>query len=324
MTMPLTLPPRYGHKSLLFSEVVTDLDNLKADVAFLGIPYGAAYSVDDFSNDQTRAPTAIRQASDRAMRSLERYDFDIDGPFHMGRNLRVVDCGDVPADLNDRGSHLERAEIAVRKILAAGAMPIVLGGDHAIPIPVFRALDGHGPITLVQIDAHIDWRDEVNGVREGLSSPIRRASEMSHIGEIFQIGIRSSGSARKEEVEAARVYGAHIITAWELHDAGMDAVLARIPHGGRYYLTIDADGLDPSVMPAVAGPAPGGVTFHQARKLIHGLVRKGRVIGMDIVEITPSIDINRQSAIAATRLIVNLIGAAAGAGYFDRSPLRAR
>jgi agmatinase len=171
----------------------------------------------------------------------------------------------------------------------------------------------------VQIDAHIDWRDEVNGVREGLSSPIRRASEMPHIDQIFQIGMRSAGSARPEEVEAAATYGAHITTAWELHDIGMDAVLERIPDGGRYYITIDADGMDPSVMPAVAGPAPGGLTFHQARKLIHGLVRKGRVIGMDIVEITPRLDVNRITAITAGRLIVNLIGAAAAAGYFDNS-----
>ena len=70
-------------------------------------------------------------------------------------------------------------------------------------------------------------------------------------------------------------YGANIITAYELHDVGMDAILDRIPNGSKYYITIDADGMDPGVMPAVAGPAPGGVTFHQARKLIHGLVKKG-------------------------------------------------
>jgi agmatinase len=319
MSTVLTVPPKHGHRSLLFSEVVTDLDRLRADVAFLGIPYGRAYSVDDISNDQTNAPTAIRQASDRALRSLERYDYDIGGPLYMGRNLRVVDCGDVAADLHDFGSYTGKAERVVRKILDAGAMLIVLGGDHAIPIPVFRALDRHGPVTLVQIDAHIDWRDEVNGVREGLSSPIRRASEMPHIDQIFQIGMRSAGSARPEEVEAAAAYGAHITTAWELHDIGMDAVLERIPDGGRYYITIDADGMDPSVMPAVAGPAPGGLSFHQARKLIHGLVRKGRVIGMDIVEITPKLDVNRITAITAGRLIVNLIGAAAAAGYFDNS-----
>jgi agmatinase len=236
----------------------------------------------------------------------------------MGTDVRLVDCGDVTGDHLDLKGHNERAERAVRMIFAAGAMPIILGGDHGIPIPVFRALEDHGPVTLVQIDAHIDWRDEMNGVREGLSSPIRRASEMPHIHDIYQIGIRAQGSARRDEVAAAEAYGANIITAWELHDVGMDAVLERIPDGGRYYITIDADGMDPAIMPAVAGPAPGGVTFHQARKLIHGLVRKGRVLGMDIVEITPSIDVNRITAITAGRLIVNLIGASIAAGYFRR------
>ncbi|CAJ0998177.1 N(1)-aminopropylagmatine ureohydrolase [Sodalis praecaptivus] len=97
----------------------------------------------------------------------------------------------------------------------------------------------------------------------------------------------------------------------------MDEVLKRIPDGGRYYLSIDADGLDPSIMPAVAGPAPGGVTFVQARKLIHGLVAKGRVVGMDIVEILPLRDIHQMSCMIAGRLILNLIGAAIRAGYFD-------
>jgi agmatinase len=200
-------------------------------------------------------------------------------------------------------------------------MPITIGGDHGIPIPIFRAFEGRGPITLIQVDAHIDWRDEVEGMRDGLSSPIRRASEMPHIGEIFQVGIRAQGSARPEEVEAAAAYGSNLIPAFEVHDGGMDAVLARIPDGGQYYITIDADGLDPSVMPAVEGPAPGGLTFHQVRKLIHGLVRKGRVVGMDIVEITPSIDVNMISCITAGRLIVNLIGAAVRANYFDAPPL---
>jgi agmatinase len=195
-------------------------------------------------------------------------------------------------------------------------MPIILGGDHGIPIPVLRAFEGRGPITLVQIDQHIDWRDEVNGVREGLSSPIRRASEMPHIGEIFQIGLRATGSARTEEVEAARAYGAHLITAYELHDVGMDAILARIPDRGRYYITVDMDGIDPSIAPAVAAPCPGGVTFVQARKLIHGLVKKGRVVGMDVVEITPATDVNQITCITAGRLIVNLIGMAVRAGYF--------
>ena len=154
---------------------------------------------------------------------------------------RCTSTPKVRADIADPKGHSPRAEAAVRKILGAGALPIVIGGDHAVPIPVLRAMDGEGPITLIQIDQHNDWRDDVNGVRDGLSSPIRRASEMAHIGEIFQIGLRATGSARSEEVAAARAYGAHLISAYELHDHGMEAVLERIPDGGRYYLTVDLD-----------------------------------------------------------------------------------
>ena len=137
--------------------------------------------MEDVNNEQSRAPYAVRQASDRAVRSLERYDFDIGGPLYMGKNIKAFDCGDVPGNMHDFAEHARRAEAAVRKILEAGALPLIIGGDHAIPIPVLRAFEGRGPITLVQIDAHIDWRDDFNGVRHGLSSPIRRASEMEHV-----------------------------------------------------------------------------------------------------------------------------------------------
>ena len=314
---PIVAPPA-APRTFLYSRLVERLDNLSADIAFLGIPYGNAYDYHAIVNDQASAPAAMRRISDRLVRSLERYDFDLGGPLYDGKSIDVVDCGDVRAELSDTTGHLKRAEQVVRRILAAGAMPIILGGDHAIPIPVIRAFEGRGPITLIQIDQHIDWRDEVNGVREGLSSPIRRASEMPHIDQIFQIGLRATGSARTEEVEAAQAYGAHLITAHELHDVGMDAILARIPDNGRYYITVDMDGMDPSIAPAVAALAPGGVTFPQARKLIHGLAKKGRVVGMDVVEITPATDVNDITCITAGRLIVNLIGAAVRAGYFNK------
>ena len=145
------------------------------------------------------------------------------------------------ADMSDPAAHYRNAEAAVRKILRAGALPISLGGDHGIPIPVLRAMEEIGEkITLVQIDAHIDWRDEINGEHHGYSSPIRRASELDWVGDIVQIGIRGIGSARTPEVETARAYGADLITAYEMHDIGMQAVLDRIPDGGPYYLTIDA------------------------------------------------------------------------------------
>ena len=320
MTLPLTVPPRQGFVTFMDFPLWTDLDSLEADVAIIGMPYSDPYTFDEGGGgqDQIHAPSAVRAESARISMSPEQYDFDLGGTMLDGKDVRVVDCGDVPGDHLDPKSHYPRAEAAARKIIGAGAMIITIGGDHGVPIPVFRAFEGRGPITLVHIDAHLDWRDEVNGAYEGYSSPIRRAAELDCFGPIVQIGLRGQGSARSGEVEDARAYGANLIAAHELHAMGMDAVLERIPGGGPYYLTVDADGMDPTEMPAVAAPAPGGVTYQQMRTLIHGLCAKGSVLGMDIVEITPKRDVNGITSLTAGRLIVNLIGAATRAGQFGR------
>lgn len=315
--MPDTIKPQDQSCTFMRFPLCVELDSLKADVTILGIPYGASYDPVKNINDQANAPLAVRRESLRFSFGLDHYDFDLGGPLFNGRNIKVVDCGDVPGDPSDTAGHYDAAEKTVRKILSHGALPVIIGGDHGVPIPVLRAFDGHGPINLVHIDAHIDWRDEVNGVREGYSSPIRRASEMSHVDRIFQVGMRSQGSAREQEVKDALSYGADIISAYDVHEHGINYVLDRIPGKERYYLTIDADGLDPAVMPAVAAPAQGGLLFHQVRGLIHGLVKKGRLMGMDIVEITPERDVNGISAFTAAQLIHNYIGVAVRSGYFD-------
>lgn len=317
MTDSLTVPPRREFQTFMDIPLHTDLDSLDAHVAVIGLPYGDPYTIDEVTNDQTNAPTAIRRESARLSLGPDQFDYDVGGPMLDGRPIRLVDVGDVPGDARDLGAHYRKAEAAARKIFDAGARIVALGGDHGVPIPIFRAMDRWKDVTLVQIDAHLDWREERFGVREGYSSPIRRAAEMDHFGEIFQIGIRGQGSARREEDEAARAYGAHIVTAYEVHDHGMDSVLERIPDGGTYYLTIDADGLDPAIAPAVAAPAPGGITFHQVRKLIHGLVGKGNLVGMDVNEITPKSDLGGITCITAGRCITNYIGTAVRAGYFD-------
>jgi agmatinase len=313
----LVEPPRHPYRTFLNFPLVTDLDALKADIAILGLPYGAPYRMSEVTNDQSNAPTHVRVASERLSQALDRYDFDIGGPLFAGKNIRAVDCGDVTADPWDMGAHYRNAEAAAKKILAHAGLLISIGGDHGVPITVFRALEAHGPITLVHVDAHLDWRDEVEGVKEGYSNPFRRASEMRWIEGMVQIGLRAQGSARPQDVADAQAYGSQIVTADEVIEQGMAAVLARIPDGRRYYLSIDADGVDPSVMPAVMAPCPGGLLHHHMRALIHGLVRKGRVVGMDIVEIAPRYDHNDLTAIAAGRLIMNLMGMAVRAGYFE-------
>jgi agmatinase len=303
---------------LSYFPLATDLDNLDADIAILGIPFGMPYETFAQMNDQSRAPDAIRQAPHADMVAYTRthHDWDLGGPLLDDRNIKVVDCGNVTAVLDDHAEHYRRAEEAARKIFGAGALMVALGGDHGVPIPVMRALEVFdSQITLVHVDAHLDWRDEVNGEKEGYSSPIRRASEMPWIDKIIQIGMRGIGSARTGEVEDALAYGCRIFDAYKMHEIGMDAILDSIPDGGPYYLTIDADGIDPTIMPAVMAQTPGGLDWVQLRKLIHGLVNKGRVVGMDLVEIVPMNDVGNTSLIHAERLICNFIGASIRAGH---------
>ena len=313
----LVQPPRHPYQTFLNFPLATDLDKLDAHIAILGLPYGAPYRMSEVTNDQSNAPTAVRVASERMCQALDRYDFDLGGPLFAGKAVKAVDCGDVVADPWDMKAHYRNAEAAAKKILARAGMLISIGGDHGVPIPIFRALEKHGPITLVHVDAHLDWRDEVNGVKEGYSNPFRRASEMKWIEGMVQIGLRAQGSARPQDVADAKAHGSQIFTADDVLEQGMAAVLKRIPDGRRYYLSIDADGVDPSVMPAVMAPSPGGLLHHHMRALIHGLVKKGRVVGMDIVEIAPMYDHNDLTSIACGRYIMNLIGTAVRAGYFE-------
>lgn len=313
----LTVPPRNVYTTFMNVAFVADLDALDADFAVVGMPYGDPYTIDEVTNDQTNAPTAVRRATQR-LSPFGHWDFDVGGTIFDGKPIKVVDVGDIPGESGDLKAHYRKAEAAVRKILKAGAVPITIGGDHGVPIPVFRAFDDHGPITLIHYDAHLDWRDHVNGTREGYSSPIRRAGEMAHFKDIFQIGLRGQGSARAEEVQAALKRGAHLISAADLHRAGVDGILQRIPAGGRYYISIDADGLDPSVIPAVIAPQPGGITYLQAIDLIKGLAAKGKLVGMDFVELTPMRDVNEISSLTCAHIILNFIAAAVRSSYFGK------
>jgi agmatinase len=316
----LTEPPGATPGTFLDFPLVTNLDDFKADIAILGVPFGMPYGPSAMANDQSRAPDRIRQTTSVSDIAYTRhhFDWDLGGPLLDGRNIKVVDCGNVTADMTDHKEHYRRTEQVTKKIFAANTTLITLGGDHGIPIPVMRALEVFAiPVTLVHVDAHLDWRHEVNGETEGYSSPIRRASEMPWIDKIVQIGMRGIGSARTGEVEDAMAYGAEIISAYEMHDIGINAVLDRIPDGGPYYLTIDADGIDPTIMPAVMAQTPGGLSWVQIRNLVHGLVNKGRVLGMDLVEIAPKHDIGNITMVHAERLICNFIGASVRAGYYE-------
>ncbi|MFT5503155.1 MAG: agmatinase [Gammaproteobacteria bacterium] len=127
MCANLTVEPRTPRQSFMDLEIALDLERLEADIAILGLPYGDPYSIDEVSNDQSNAPTAIRRASRCASDCLECWDFDLGGPLLADKPIRVVNCGDVPGNQHDLGQHYRHAERVVRQILSAGVMPHCYG-----------------------------------------------------------------------------------------------------------------------------------------------------------------------------------------------------
>jgi len=272
-----------------------------------GAGHGSTYPGKD-SSGHALAADAIRAASQDDAPLVGHWDFDLGGPLFDGKPACCIDAGDISTILHDNAENRARIEARTREVLALPAVPILLGGDDSVVIPLLAGFADHGPIWILQIDAHIDWRDERYGEPLGYSSTMRRASEMPHVAGIVQAGIRGLGSARPLEVETARRWGAQIVTAREIHAEGIEAALRHIPAGARVVVTLDCDGLDPSVMPGVAARTPGGLTYQQAIGLIEGVSQRGRLAGFDLIEFHTPADINGITALTAARLLVNVIG----------------
>ncbi|HEX9738142.1 MAG TPA: arginase family protein, partial [Candidatus Limnocylindria bacterium] len=179
---------------------------VEGGLAVLGVPHGVPYPNRGPTAGCADAPRAIRHRSARLAGFIGHHDFDT-GRAMLSNAGRIVDCGDVPGDPADGPGNAAQAEATIRGLLERGATPIVLGGDDSIPIPVIRAYAGQEPMIVLQVDAHLDYRDEVAGVTEGYSSPMRRASEMKHVTRVVQVGVRGVGSARPADVADARAAG---------------------------------------------------------------------------------------------------------------------
>lgn len=281
--------------------VETDPGSLDADVAILGTPHGWPYPNPGTAAQCAEAPAAVRERSHRLARFLGHWDFDLEGPLLPPRVAdRIVDAGDVPGQPSDGSGNAARIEAMVREVLERGAIPICLGGDDSVPIPILRAWEGRGPITVLQVDAHLDFRDEVRGVREGYSSPMRRASEMPHVSRIVHVGLRGVGSARPSDLDDSVRAGNRIVTARDLHRHGVEPVLAELSPDAAVVLSFDVDGLDPSVAPAVSAPAPGGVTYDHAVDLVRGV--GPRLAGAIFTEYVPALDVGERTALVVARL----------------------
>jgi agmatinase len=274
--------PFVGHCTFGKRPVCTDWKCIEADVAVVGIPYdmGTQYRA-----GARFGPRAIREASTLySFGHAGAYDHEEDATFLPLDRVRIVDIGDADIIHTDTiGSHAN-AELAIRHILESGALPVALGGDHAVNIPCIRAFKDFGPIHIVQIDAHLDFVDVRHGVREGHGNPMRRAIEQPHVTGLTQLGIRNVSSTAREGYEDARARGSTILSVRQVRKLGFEGVLAKIPSGARYYVTIDIDGFDPSIAPGTGTPSHGGFLYYEVMEILQGLTRLGRLLASTLLK----------------------------------------
>jgi len=297
--------PRFAQPATFMRLPHTD-DPAGLDVAIVGVPYDGGTS---YRPGARFGPREIRSQSS-LIRSYNY--FQKVAPFDR---LQVGDVGDVDAPPVSIERAYAAIEARIGAIVDAGARPIVIGGDHSISLPVLRVLaKRHGPLALVQIDSHIDTWDEYFGGKYFHGTPFRRAIEEGIIdGRRFvQVGIRGPMYG-EEDFEFHAEHGITVIDIDQVKERGVAAVVADIRRiaTGPLYMTFDIDGVDPAFAPGTGTPEVGGLTSHEALRLVRGLAGLP-LVGGDIVEVAPLFDGPGQiTAVLAANLMFEFLCAMA-------------
>lgn len=284
---------------------ISDWSAIEADAAILGAPYDAG--------TQWRAgarfgPRGVREASTLfSFGHAGAYDHEDDVTYLPG-HVRIVDIGDADIVHTDTQASHANIESSVRAILRAGALPVVIGGDHSVNIPCINAFEGAGDIHILQIDAHLDFVDERHGVRYGHGNPMRRAAEKPYVTGLTQLGIRNVSSTARDGYEDARARGCDILSVRQVRDLGAKATAARVPKGARVYLTIDIDGFCPSIAPGTGTPSHGGFLYYEVLEILQQVAREHEIVGLDLVEVAPDYDPTGSTSILAAQLLLNTLG----------------
>ena len=284
-----------------YTEDPAELEDV--DVAIVGAP------MDDLVSDRPGArfgPRAIRAASCPPGPHLE-------AGVDASEVLRVVDFGDAPVLPADPAGTHEAIERTVADVLDAGAIPIVLGGDHSIAEPDIRACAArHGPVGLVHFDTHTDTGSVVFGVEVSHGTPMRRLVEAGHIdpGRYVQIGLRGYWPG-EEEFSWQREQGIESIFMHDVREAGIEATVERAVSAvgaGPAYLSVDIDVLDPAFAPGTGTPEPGGMTTVELLWACRAIAERLELVGAEVVEVIPtavgSADI---TALAADRVVREIL-----------------
>ena len=286
----------HGTNTLFDMPICSNIEMLSADIAVIGIPF-------DFGSQQiSRAGTKFAPKVMRQPRNTFSYTgfgedepacgwFDSDTGMTKLRGITMADCGDVNILPTDNNRNFDRMTRSIERILDREAFPIVIGGDHTITFPVVRAFSKYDSLDIVHFDAHLDFEDEYDGVRIYYASPLRRCSELPFVHGITQIGLRGPmAPSREKSYRQALEYGERFVTTKRFKQIGVGKVVENIPQADNIYVSLDVDVLDPSVAPGITSPSPGGLSFPEVRDTLIGITEKGKVVGFDIVCLSPAND----------------------------------
>jgi guanidinobutyrase len=299
--------PRFGGPATMMRlPAVADAAGL--DACFVGVPMDIGTS----NRSGTRlGPRQIRDES----RMLRPYNMATGAaPFER---LQVADIGDVPINTFDLKKSVDIITAHYDAILAHGAVPLTLGGDHTLTWPILRAMrKRHGPVALIHVDAHADINDRMFGETVAHGTPFRRAWEDGCLlgDKVFQIGLRGTGYS-PEDFDWSRANGWTVVPAEECWHRSlaplMQEVRARIGDAPAY-LTYDIDSLDPAFAPGTGTVEIGGLTTIQALEIVRGCAGLS-LVGADLVEVSPPYDPSGNTALIGANLLYEMLCALPGA-----------
>lgn len=297
-------------RSFFKAPLCTNLDELNADVAIIGMPFDQG----TFGRPGARfGPDAIRDAP-RAYAYVDPFGeqkeaggfFDIDVADELLRGVTMADCGNITTLPSDVLRNFEKLTRVVEKVVERGSFPVVVGGDHSITFPVVRGLSKFVPLNIVHFDAHMDYTHDYQGVIYSHGSPIRRCRELPFVNHITSIGIRS---VRRKPYEESQKDGSLIVSTEGFRELGPQGVVDLIPQAENLYITFDIDVMDPSQAPGTGTPEVGGLFYHEARDCLVALVKKSNLVAFDLVEVAPPYDSSELTIQLGARLIIDVLAA---------------
>lgn len=284
--------PFVGIPSFLRSPLVQDLGQLDADVAVLGVPTDEG---SPFMPGSRFGPRAIREHSLRFVTDPPGFFDPQERRRYLEREMRdnrIADVGDADVLPTNPADTFTNVTTATRAILGRGALPVVIGGDHAVTFPVVRAFDeaGLGPLHVVHFDAHLDYMPFVHGLSMTNQHAFRHIRQMDNVATITQVGIRSIRGTETMLADALRD-GNRVVTMEELRDVTVAGMVAALPENARVYVSIDIDALDLPLVPGCVSAEPGGLHYEELRAALFALAEHTDVIGFDLVEVNPMLDV---------------------------------